>query len=195
MLTRHFLALEFCLQDDLEKFDFRIGEVRVPKVHNQIDASLFALIPRLVIERVVKDDALTLLEITLFVTDSHRGAFRAEDGQVEPQFLACRTVVCGDVSARSDSGEETVGVISRNNILQDLHRFRDFGAVVRKWDIVQVKVEDIPVAGTGADAPNSVLRNFRLVFVICVGRAAVRLEAICIPQRGQLFSDHVKLGL
>ena len=84
MLTRHFLALEFCLQDDLEKFDFRISEVRVPKVHNQIDASLFTLIPRLVIERVVKDDALTLLEVTLLVTNSHRGAFRAEDGQVEP---------------------------------------------------------------------------------------------------------------
>ena len=146
VLTGHFLALEFCLQDDLKEFDFCISKARVPKVNNQIDPSRFSFIPRLMVERVIKDDALTLLEVTLLVTDSHGSALSAEDGQVEPQLLARRAVVRSDMSAWSDGGEKAVSIIPRNNVLQDLHCFWYFSAVVLKWNIVQVKVEDIPVA-------------------------------------------------
>lgn len=88
----------------------------MPKVDNEVDSCLRAIVPSFVIEAVIEDDGFALLKRTSFVTDSHAGALGAEDGEVDAELFAGWTVVRGDVGAWSHSTEEAVSVVSGNDV-------------------------------------------------------------------------------
>ena len=83
-------------------------------------------------------------------------------------------------------------VVSRDHRLQNLDCSRHFGAIFLESDIVQVKVEHVPVAAVVAVRADLVLRDQVLVGV---GGGSIRLEACGLSKRDKLFPDHICLGL
>ena len=137
----------------------------MPKVEDQVDASAGAIVPRLMIERIVKDDGLILHQVLFFVTDAHAGTLSRQQGQMHSKLLARRPVVRRDVRAWSQGREEAVEVVPRDDRLQDLDCTGHFGAIFIKSYVVKVQVEYIPVACVVAIRSDLVLRDVVLVRV------------------------------
>ena len=97
----------------------------MPEVHDQIDSGLCAVVPSFVIEWVVEDYAFTLFKLFCFVANSHSGAFSAKDWEMDAEFLTSWAIVRSYVSARSYGGEETMSVISWNDLFEDFDGFGD----------------------------------------------------------------------
>ena len=185
LLRQKPLALQLRLQQHREKLDLVVGQLRVPEVEDQVDSGLLAVVPGLVVEGVVEYDALVLLQVLGLVADPHAGALRPHQRQVHPELLAGGAVVGRDVGAGRDCAEEGVEVVPRDHLLQDLDCFGHFGAVFEELDVVQVQVEDVPVARVVAEGANLVLWDV----LVGVGGAAVGLEASLSAQGLQLLAD------
>ena len=83
------------------------------------------------------------------------------------KLLAGWSVVRGDVRARSQGREESVEVVSRNDILQKFDGSGHFGAIFIELDIMKIQIENVPIARVVAIRPDTVFRD---VVLICVGR-------------------------
>lgn len=158
----------------------------MPEVYDQIDPSLRAIVPGLVVERVVEDYALVLLQVLDLVTDSHPGAFCADQGQVDSEFFVCGPVVSVNVRAGRESTEETVEVVSRDDLLKHFDRVWHPLQIFRERYIVQVEVVDVPVTAVVAHTANLVWRQ---ILGLGVRWAAIWLEAFLVPELHQFFSD------
>ena len=118
----------------------------MPNVKNQVYPSLLAIMPRFVIERIIKDDALVLFQVLGLISYPHSCSFSTYQRQMNPQFLTSWSIVRSDMSPWSYGAKESMKVIPWNNFLEDFNSFRDFGAVLLELYIMKVQVEDVPVS-------------------------------------------------
>jgi len=54
-----------------------VGELGVPEVKNEIDPCGGAVVPRLMVERVVENDTLVLLQVLYLISYSHTSSLNA----------------------------------------------------------------------------------------------------------------------
>ena len=75
---------------------------------------------------------------------------------MKAQLLPGGAIVWRDVCTGCQGAEEAVQVVARHEVLHDLDGLGNLGTVVLEFQIVQIEVENVPVAGVGAEAPNFV---------------------------------------
>ncbi len=118
----------------------------MPEVKDKVDASVSAVMPSLMVERVVENNTFVLFQLLYIVTYSHPCSFNTHQRQVDPKLLTCRSVMWSDVTAWSQSTEESMEIVSWYNLLQNFNGFWAFFTILLKLYIMQVKVKDIPVS-------------------------------------------------
>ena len=89
----------------------------MPEVKNEVDSSLRSIVPRLVIEGVIEDDAFVLRKLLRFVSDAHPCTFGAHKWQVDPQLLPCGAIMRSNVGAWGEGGEKGMEIVPRYHIL------------------------------------------------------------------------------
>src|SRR5665811_635790 len=83
----------------------RSGQVRMPEIDDQDDSLIAAVVPNLVVERVVEDQALTLVPFVLLVTDPNARAVRHDNPKVAPKPHVGRCVMTTDMAVTGQNRE------------------------------------------------------------------------------------------
>ena len=143
------------------------------------------------IEWIVEDDALVLFKISDFVSHSHPCSFCTDQRQMDSQLLTSWSIVRVDMWSWGKCTEEGMMVVSRNYLLQDLDGLRDFFAVFLKLNIMEKKIEDIPVSCICCQGTYFIL----WLVLRRVSRASVWLKAFLISQINQFLSDDRRIAL
>ena len=136
LLTQEFLALKLALEDHREELDFVIGEVRMPKVQNEVDAGGRAIMPGLMVEGVIENDAFILLEVASFIPHSHSRSLNAYERKMNSKLFPCWAIVRGYMGTWGDGAEEGMEVVSWNNLLKNLDGLRDLLTIFFKLDVM-----------------------------------------------------------
>ena len=150
----------------------------MPNVKNQVYPSLLTIMPRFVIEWIIKDDALVLFQVLGLISYPHSCSLSTYQRQMNPQFFTSWSIMRGNMSSWSYGAKESMEIIPGNNFLEDFNSFRDFGTVLLELYVMKVQIEDIPVPRVVSQGSNLILRN---VFV-CICWTTIWLEAILISQ-------------
>lgn len=82
--------------------------------------------------------------------------------------------MCCDMRAGSQGTEEAVHIRAWNEIFEYFDRFWDFTAVIIELDVMQVKVEHVPVSVVSSQTSNFIWRK---IFFISIRRASIGLKS------------------
>mmetsp|Transcript_34323 Transcript_34323/g.85536 ORF Transcript_34323/g.85536 Transcript_34323/m.85536 type:complete len:213 (+) Transcript_34323:232-870(+) len=158
----------------------------MPHVENKHKTSFAPVVPRLVLEGVVKDQRTPHLRRVHRFSHPHARAADTRQRQMNPQFLIRGAVVPYDVRARSECGEEGV-VVGAGHCIEQLDRDRTQQPIALKFDLVKREIKDVPIASVVTQLTVSVGR----IYGIFRGPRgyAQRLKALLTPQREQLAPD------
>jgi hypothetical protein len=104
MAIRSFLASGKCLAylQVPQELHLSVREVRMPNVDNEGDPSLCPIVPRLVLERIIKRHRLACHNVTRVVGDAQARTICPHQRQMQPQLFVGRTMAV-DSQIRSTS--------------------------------------------------------------------------------------------
>lgn len=105
------LGFEESILEDFQEFQFDGRQIRMPEIDNKNQPRLLALMPSLMLKRIIKNISLPFLLLPRLIAHSHAATFNAHQRQMESQFFIRRTVVFHDMGFRCQSAEECVMVI------------------------------------------------------------------------------------
>ncbi len=137
---------QFALLNHVEEINFLISELRMPEINDEVDPCLRAIMPYLMVEGLVKYDALILLEVDSLFSNSYLSTFDSKQGQVNTELLIHRTIVSKDVSTRCHSTEIDLVIDPRYQMLYYLNCLGYFRSVIFEWDVMKENVKDVPLA-------------------------------------------------
>lgn len=92
------------------------------------------------------------------------------------------------VRARSQCWEEAVVVVARNDLFQDFDSSRHFCAIFFKFYVVQVQIENVPIASIVTIWPNFVLGN---ISSFRISWWSIWLETFLVSQLDKFLPDFV----
>mmetsp|Transcript_36527 Transcript_36527/g.117768 ORF Transcript_36527/g.117768 Transcript_36527/m.117768 type:complete len:218 (+) Transcript_36527:93-746(+) len=148
-LGRRLRALHLCTQaralQQQEELHLAVVQIGVPHVEDEHDARAVAVVPRLVLERVVEGKAPPLHALVRAIGDTKPGAFHSNEGQMHAQLLVCGAVVLNDVRAGRERREESVVVRPRQRC-EERDGDGAARAVVCEGQLVQREVKHVPLA-------------------------------------------------
>lgn len=132
-------------------------QIGVPHVDDQHDpTACVVVVPRLVLEGVVKDKALAFLRIDYLITCSKSTlAFWNHQRQMTPKLFVGRPVVLPDVCTWRQRREKRMLILSVNGF-DNGSSLRTQLSVRSEVHIVQEQVEHVPVPSVVASTPQSV---------------------------------------
>lgn len=96
------------------------------------------------VEAIIENDALILLELLDFITNSHSSTLYSNKRKMYSQFFAGGAVVRRNVRTRSKSTEECMIVVSWHYFLNDFNRLWNLRTVLFEFDIVKEEIENVP---------------------------------------------------
>ena len=123
-----------------------VGKLGVPKVKYEINPCGGAVVPRLMVKRIIKNNTLVLLQMLYFITHPHTSSLYTNQWQVDPKLFPSWPIVLNYVCSRCYCAKEAMQVRSRYEFFHDFDCVGHLSTVIFKFYVVQVKVKHVPVA-------------------------------------------------
>lgn len=118
----------------------------MPEIHDQNNACLIALMPCLMLERIIKNISLPFFLLPNLIPNTHTTILDSGKGQVKPQFLISGSIMFHNMGIGGQCTNEGMMVIIGNVRIDHLHDERHFLTIVVEFHVMELEIEDIPHA-------------------------------------------------